>query len=157
MGSIEMLSGLDYHYNNIELLTPKIDIMDVIKQEKLGELANIYYNYAHLTSNCKHEIVAYLNRLYQFQVFFESELSKPHIKNITRSEIAKALKFRHNLTGKRLLDSNSDLSELLKDQARYSDLTVGTHRNSNGFIFLQIYLKNEGIVQYCVQKNIWIL
>ena len=91
VGAIGMLEGLEYHYQNY------IKIHKSIKHAKKSWEKD---------KALKHEIVAYLNRLYQFYKFYDSRFVKGKLNGKAKIRHIRdnLMPLRHNYAGHRKLD-----------------------------------------------------
>lgn len=140
-GAITMLKGLDYHHQNtVEYANKMIsvdDLLTLIEEDDQSRIINVLSGRSNATAFSHHEIAAYLNRLYQFEVFYRSRLTHRFIKQKKIRAINAGLKFRHNLTGKRKIDY-ALLDEKEKVQAMYSEIRGLS--NASGHVILQLTL-----------------
>lgn len=152
-GAINMLKGLDYHFDNtlsyFHQLTPFDDFRKLIEEDRQQEAFAASQRNSRYSGLSNHEIAAYLNRLYQFQNFSTSDLVRPISSRLKKSGIKHALKFRHNLTGKRMID-RPNLDEYHKMQARYSEM--GNLYDRHGHLQLQITVNKETI-NFCLIES----
>jgi hypothetical protein len=98
-GAIEMLEGLEYHYDNIIRLANAL-----ATGERVSE------------TNVNHEAIAYINRLGQFYYFAQSEFVRTAISDFKTliPTISKFIVFRHKNTAHRSIDTPKNESYDLK-------------------------------------------
>jgi hypothetical protein len=111
-GAIFMLAGLEYHYRNFEHISSQIEYFDIENTEK-KDIERIYNTPGRPEKfrSLKHEIIAYLNRVGQFQQFYKSSFAKDAVNGVEKPTISKATKFRHHYSAHRSIDGNSSKGE----------------------------------------------
>ena len=140
-GAIRMLQGLEYHHNNFLEIDSKVERYDRIKTDKDTVLRIESDPERSKNLNMlKHEIIAYLNRLGQFQEFYESDFSKDAIKGVEKPTIKKSLGLRHNYTAHRAIDKKKNKT----DQDYYLAINFESSYlfNGKGDLMLQYQLPN---------------
>lgn len=141
-GAIRMLQGLEYHNNNFLEIDSKVERYDRIKTDKNTMLRIESDPERSKNLNMlKHEVIAYLNRLGQFQEFYESDFSKDAINGVEKTTIKKSLWLRHHYSAHRIIDK-TEKSRTDKDYRLAMNFESGYLFNGKGDLMLQYQLPN---------------
>jgi len=153
-GSIDMLKGLDYHHKNLAKYTKKLNIVNEQRWAALDHKKKIQLikRESGIYQSCTHEITAYLNQLYQFSNFYESELAQVYVSKCKKKSCKNALLFRNNWTKIRQTDSKR-IKEDDKAQALYSGFGLGRDIGKPLQIRIQISLERKGTIDFWAENE----
>lgn len=148
-GAINMMDGLDYHFDNFQ----KYHVQIYKGKDMRKKLLSHYYNEKGINKCIQHEIVAYFNRVGQFYYFVDSDFVKERLPNVLEQIplIKRLIRFRHKYTAHRSIDKPLRGDE---GRAMYHEITFGLSNmyNAEGNMIFQICTA-QGVVRFNPEKE----